>query len=168
MPDQGTILLVDDDRDVLQGTSVRLRAAGYQTIVAHDGDEGLACATTQRPDAIVLDVRMPRKDGLTALAELQAGESTKNIPVVMLSASLGDQRAALESGARFFLRKPYAGPMLVNAVKKAIDEATHAANGHAPQHSTSSPGAPAPTRAIRPLQLSPIDWESNSHGSPQP
>lgn len=124
MPDQRTILLVDDDRDVLLGTAMRLEAAGYQTTVAHDGNEVLSIALAHRPDAIILDVRMPQKDGLSALAELQAEKRTKDIPVVMLSASLGDQRAALEAGARFFLSKPYSGPMLVNAVKKAIEETT--------------------------------------------
>jgi DNA-binding response OmpR family regulator len=122
MPDPPTVLLVDDDRDLLRGTSLRLKAAGYRTILACDGEEGLDCATRHRPAAIVLDVRMPRKDGLTTLAELQARVTTKCIPVVMLSASLGDQRAALENGARFFLRKPYSGAMLINAVKKVIEE----------------------------------------------
>jgi CheY-like chemotaxis protein len=122
MPDRRTILLVDDDRDVLQGATLRLEAAGYRIRVAHDGNEVLRNAVAHRPDAIVLDVRMPHQDGLSALAELQTEERTKDIPVVMLSASLGDQRAALEAGARFFLRKPYSGPMLVNAVNQAIEE----------------------------------------------
>src|SRR3989304_5353598 len=123
MPSDSTVLLVDDDRDVVEGSSVRLRAAGYQTVAAYDGDECVDRANEYQPVAIVLDVRMPRMDGLTALGELQEGENTKHIPVVMLSASLGDQRAALEAGARFFLRKPYSGPMLIDAVKAAIEEA---------------------------------------------
>ena len=132
MPDMRKVLLVDDDEDVLLGASKRLGAAGYEVTVAHDGDECLASAASHRPDAIILDVRMPRKDGLKALAELQSGAATKDIPVVMLSASLGDQRAALEAGARFFLRKPYSGPMLVNAVAKAIAEADKSKAGYAP------------------------------------
>lgn len=122
MPEQRRILLVDDDRDLLEGTSVRLGAAGYQTLLACNGNEGIASAVANRPDAIVLDVRMPILDGLQVLAELRMREATKDIPVVMLSASLSDQRAALEAGARFFLRKPYAPSMLINAMKRAIND----------------------------------------------
>jgi len=122
MNDRHTILLVDDDKDVLLGASKRLGAAGFEVLLACDGNEGLAAAAEHRPDAIVLDVFMPHKDGLTTLAELRAEQSTRDIPVVMLSASLGDQRAALEAGARFFLRKPYSGSTLIDAVKKAISE----------------------------------------------
>lgn len=122
MNDRYTVLLVDDDKDVLVGASKRLGAAGFEVLLAYDGDDGLANARKRRPDAVVLDIRMPRKDGLETLAELRSGETTKDIPVVMLSASLGDQRAALEAGARFFLRKPYLGPMLIDAVRRAIAE----------------------------------------------
>jgi len=120
MNDRYTILIVDDDKDVLLGASKRLCSAGFQTLLARDGNEALASAAEHRPDAIILDVRMPRKDGLATLADLRADETTKNIPVVVLSASLGEQQAAQEAGARFFLRKPYSGPMLVDAAKRAI------------------------------------------------
>lgn len=122
MNDRQTILLVDDDRDVLLGASKRLGTAGFEILLAYDGNEGLASAAEHHPDAIVLDVRMPHKHGLTALAQLRSEEATKNIPVVMLSASLVDQRAALEAGANYFLRKPYSGPTLIDAVKRAIAE----------------------------------------------
>lgn len=123
MPSESIVLLVDDDRDVNEGTSTRLRAEGYQIVTARDGDECIRLAIEYHPVAIVLDVRMPIMDGLAALDELQAMECTKHIPVVMLSASLADQRSALEAGARFFLRKPYSAPMLIDAVKAAIEEA---------------------------------------------
>jgi CheY-like chemotaxis protein len=122
MNDRHTVLLVDDDKDVLLGASKRLGVAGYEVLVAYDGVAGLASAMEHLPHAIVLDVRMPHKDGLATLAELRSRDATRDIPVVILSASLCDQRAALEAGARFFLRKPYSGPMLIDAVKKAIAE----------------------------------------------
>lgn len=75
-----------------------------------------------RPDAIVMDVRMPRMDGLTALAELKADPDTRDIPVVMLSASLPDQKEALDRGARFFLRKPYGGQALIEAVRSSLPQ----------------------------------------------
>ncbi|MFZ5829100.1 MAG: response regulator [Planctomycetota bacterium] len=116
------VLLVDDDHEIAIGASLRLRAAGYEPIVAHSGDEGVASARRYRPEAIVLDLRMPGTDGLTALAELRQHEETKDIPVVMLSASLTDERATLDAGARFFVRKPYHAQTLLTAVATAIRE----------------------------------------------
>lgn len=117
------VLLVDDEQEVLCGESMWLTAAGFATQPAKDGVEGLEAAIRERPDAIVLDVRMPRKDGLTVMAELQQLEETKDIPVVMLSASLSDQQRALDAGASFFLPKPYVGKTLVAAVQAAVQHA---------------------------------------------
>ncbi len=98
---------------------LRLKSAGYHTSVASDGDEGVRKAIEDKPDAIVMDVRMPKKDGMAALIELKEMEQTKCIPVVMLSASIVDQQRALDAGARFFLTKPYQGQDLVASVSAA-------------------------------------------------
>ncbi len=117
-----TVLLVDDDPEIVNGAKLRLRAAGYDTVTAHDGEQGVATAIEITPDVIVLDVRMPRKDGLQALQELKQNEATRNIPIIMLSASLVDQQRALDAGARFFLTKPYAGKSLLDAIETALGE----------------------------------------------
>ncbi|MEX0977262.1 MAG: response regulator, partial [Pirellulales bacterium] len=118
-----TVLLVDDDHDVVRGVSLRLRAAGYETLAAYDGEQGVAAAKEARPDAIVLDVRMPGLDGLAALGQLRNCRDTQQIPVVMVSASLVDQHAALDSGARFFLSKPYQPKTLLAAIEAAMSTA---------------------------------------------
>jgi CheY-like chemotaxis protein len=118
-----TVLVVDDDRDLLAAASLRLQRAGFCTRCAYDGVEGVESARRAAPDAIVLDIRMPRMDGLTALRILRESPETMHIPVVVLSASLVDQQTALDAGARFFLRKPHKGTMLINAVERAIHEA---------------------------------------------
>jgi DNA-binding response OmpR family regulator len=123
MGTSSTILLIDDDREIVFGTSLRLRAAGYQTLAAHDGDEGCKAAVRHRPEAIVLDVRMPRLDGLAALVWLRNCADTKEIPIIMVSASLIDQQAALDSGARFFLAKPYHAKTLLVALSEAMHQA---------------------------------------------
>jgi CheY-like chemotaxis protein len=120
MLDKKRVLIVDDDHDIVQGANLRLRAAGYETLNASDGEQGVAAALTNVPDAILLDVRMPRLDGLGALAQLKQRQETKHIPVVVLSASLRDQQAALDAGARFFLTKPYRSSDLLLAVKSAL------------------------------------------------
>jgi CheY-like chemotaxis protein len=119
------VLLIDDDRDVAFGASLRLRAAGYETLTAHDGHDGIEVARKRHPAAIVLDVRMPRMNGLVVLANLQHDQQTKDIPIVMLSASLVDKQAALDAGARYFLTKPYQPSNLVMAVGKVIAENVH-------------------------------------------
>lgn len=115
-----TVLIIDDDPDVRRGTRVRLNAAGYKTLEAEDGLQGIAMAIEYVPDAILLDVRMPRMDGLTALKLMQNNDVTKNTPVVMLSASHVDQTEALDSGAKYFLSKPYQGPQMLASIEAAI------------------------------------------------
>ena len=121
MPDHGTVLIVDDDHQIAQAAGMRLRAAGYSTLEAADGESAVAAAVASRPDLILMDVRMPLKDGLTALSDLKRRSDTNNIPVVMLSASIIDQEAGLNAGARFFIRKPYSGATLVQAVRTALE-----------------------------------------------
>ena len=120
MPDPATVLMVDDDREIVRGASLRLEAAGYRMLAAGDAEAGIAAAIANNPDVIVLDVRLPQRDGLSTLSDLKRRPETKQIPVVMLSASVVDQQAALDAGARFFLRKPYRGDMLVEAVRTAL------------------------------------------------
>jgi CheY-like chemotaxis protein len=116
------ILVVDDEAEVVRGISLWLAAAGFATYTAANGDDIVATAQKCKPHAIVLDVRMPGRDGLGVLEELRRSEGTMHIPVVMLSASLVDQQRALDAGARFFLPKPYEGKHLVAALKAAIGD----------------------------------------------
>ena len=118
------VLLVDDDPDLLVGVEARLHAAGYETLSANNGEEGLAAAVEHQPDTILLDVRMEGMDGLTMLNELRTRRDTAQIPVVMLSACVRAQSKALDAGARFFLSKPYDGPSLVRAIDTAVQEKT--------------------------------------------
>jgi CheY-like chemotaxis protein len=120
------VLVVDDDREIVLGTTMRLEFAGYDSVTAFDGREGITVALAQRPDATVLDVRMPEMDGLAMIREMKGRPETCNIPVVMLSASLRDKRRALEAGARFFLTKPCRSTDLLEAITAAIQEPTAA------------------------------------------
>jgi CheY-like chemotaxis protein len=122
MHDRGDILIVDDDAQLAFGVSQRLRAVGYATRTAQDGERGLAAANEHLPAVILMDVMMPGIDGLTALRRLRADQRTCHVPVIMLSASLGDERNALDAGARFFLKKPYRHEHLFAAVNKAAND----------------------------------------------
>lgn len=107
MPTEKRILVVDDDQAIRHGTMLRLNSMGYSVTMAVDGVDGLVQARQQSPDLIMMDIRMPKMDGLEALRQLKADPTTTDIPVVMASASPGDQWNAIDSGAKYFLRKPY-------------------------------------------------------------
>ncbi|MEQ8615563.1 MAG: response regulator [Lacipirellulaceae bacterium] len=121
--DQQRILVVDDNEDVSRCLSVRLEAEGYDVSAAYDGEAGFDAAVETLPDAVVLDVCMPKKDGLTVLRELRQNDKTKDTPIVMLSASIRDQHGALEAGANFFVQKPYAARDVLSAIKTSMQQA---------------------------------------------
>jgi CheY-like chemotaxis protein len=116
------VLIVEDDVQICSGTKLRLESAGYTTCSASDGDTGVIAAREELPDLVLMDVSMPRLNGLDALARMKADRRTEGIPVVMLSASMPDQRRALDAGARFFVKKPYTSEELITAVEKAMTQ----------------------------------------------
>jgi len=130
------ILIVDDDRQIAQGLDLRFRAAGFETSLAHDGRAGLALAGDWLPDVMILDLRMPVMDGMNVLARLAAQETTQNIPVIVLSASVVDQAKCktLDLGARCFMEKPFDAKQLLSTVHKIL---------------ATAPGDSAPTMAAK-------------------
>lgn len=119
------ILLVDDDREIALGLSIRLGAAGYEVKTAHDGRAGLDMAMAFRPDAMLLDIRMPIMDGLAVLAELRTHAETKEIPVIVLSANVAEKAKcqSLDLGARHFVGKPYVAAAIIKALRSILGDA---------------------------------------------
>lgn len=111
--DPTRVLIIDDDEAIRHGTRLRLEMNGFHVTTAIDGQDGLASVMASPPEIIVMDIRMPKMDGLTVLRRLKSDQRLKNIPVVIASASAEDQNEAIESGAAFFLRKPYANDALL-------------------------------------------------------
>ena len=111
------ILVIDDDsnaRDLMTRTLVK---EGYRVALAEDGDQGVELAISLRPDAITLDVLMPRVDGWTVLSTLKADERTEAIPVLMMT--MGDEKnLAYSLGASDFLTKPITRERLVSALDR--------------------------------------------------
>jgi len=120
MNDAQQVLVIDDEHDIHAGVSYWLRAAGFQPLFAGDAQQGISLACENQPNAILLDVLMPEKDGIETLHELRENRQTSWIPVIMLSASLREEQRALDAGARFFLQKPYEGYQLVSALHSAL------------------------------------------------
>jgi signal transduction histidine kinase len=113
------ILIGDDDIAVSKLLTDILRASGYETETAFDGDEVLAKVETSHPDLILLDVTMPCKDGYEILRILQRDEKTKDIPVIMVTgrADVPDRVAALHLGAEDYLVKPFSMEELLARVR---------------------------------------------------
>jgi DNA-binding response OmpR family regulator len=80
------ILVVDDDPDLVETIGMMLESKGCEVGKAYDGIEGEECIKERRPDLIILDIMMPRKDGYVLCAELKADDKTKDIPVILLTA----------------------------------------------------------------------------------
>lgn len=118
------VVVVDDDRDITAAASARLRAAGYEPLAAYDGNEAVEIVSQSHPDLVLMDMRMPQMDGIEAIGQLRQRAETRDIPIVMLSASIADQQRALDAGARFFLTKPYRGSQMISAVEAALEEVT--------------------------------------------
>lgn len=81
-----TILLADDDVTIQELYKERLEMDGYSVVIAKNGEEALSMARTVRPRLILLDIMMPKVNGLDALAELKRDDTTKHIPVIILTA----------------------------------------------------------------------------------
>jgi len=107
--DQPVILAADDDEDILQLVAFRLGRSGYRVLQAHDGEEALALATEHEPDLAVLDVGMPKLDGFEVVRRLRAQESTRAMPIIMLTARAQDTdvEEGFDAGANDYLRKPF-------------------------------------------------------------
>jgi two-component system response regulator MtrA len=113
------ILVVEDDASIREITALGLRGAGFQVDTAADGAEGLDRWRRERPDLVLLDVMLPRLDGLEVLRAIRRESTT---PVVMLTARADtiDVVVGLESGADDYVRKPFELPELVARVRAAL------------------------------------------------
>lgn len=104
-----TILVVDDDLDILELLKMNLEPEGYTVRTASDGDSAIQSACTEPPDLILLDVMMPHKNGLQVIAELKNIDETKSIPVILVTArgQTDDKVLGLETGADDYITKPF-------------------------------------------------------------
>ena len=128
--DRHTVLLVDDEEDIVQSVRFNLEQEGYNVLSAVDGEEGLEKALQDEPDLIVLDVMMPKENGYRVARRIreeeQAGHRTKRTPIILLTArKLQDdpdrERMFLDfSGADLMMYKPFEMDDLTRSIRKLL------------------------------------------------
>ncbi len=118
---QRTILLVDDDHEIVESMRAVLESKGYRILVARDGNSGLMVAERENPDLIVLDMMMPKKSGFLVLEKLKSRPGGL-IPTIMITGNEGSRHRAYAEmlGVRDYIRKPFAMEKLVRAVEKVL------------------------------------------------
>ena len=120
------ILIADDEMHIVKLIATRLKANNYEVAVASDGMQATMKAHSEKPDLIILDIKMPAGQGLTVFENLQNSLETSFIPVIFITAHATDdiRQKAFEMGAVDFITKPFNADDLLNTVKKALGEDT--------------------------------------------
>ncbi len=121
-----TILIVDDEymnREILEA---HLENAGYRVLMANNGAKALEMASSQQPDLILMDVRMPDMSGFDVCAELRSRLDVQHIPVLLVTAFDDDETRSLslQSGASGLLNKPYEFKVILAQIQRLIGSPT--------------------------------------------
>jgi len=115
------ILLVDDDREIIESMRIALEAEGYDVILARDGNQGLAMAERENPDLLILDMMMPKRSGFLVLEKLRR---TRSVPlrIIMVTANEGNRHKAYAEmlGVDDYIHKPFAMDRLLGSIHRLL------------------------------------------------
>jgi len=119
MSQKKTILIVDDDRELIDGLRLMLERQGYTVIQAHDGHQGKQMIYNHKPDLVILDMMMPRMGGYPVLEHFRGKEAP---PIIMITANEGSRHKAYAEylGVVDYIRKPFALERLIESVNKVF------------------------------------------------
>ena len=158
-----TVLVVDDERDILELVKYNLDKEGYQVTTVATGEDALLAARSKLPDIIVLDLMLPGVDGLEVCRRLKAEPTTRGIPIVMLTAK-GDEAdvvAGLELGAADYITKPFSPRVLtarIRAVLRRDDAGEDAGGTLRVKDLTIHPGRHQVTVGDKPVELTATEF----------
>ncbi|GCF09005.1 response regulator transcription factor [Dictyobacter arantiisoli] len=140
------VLVVDDEDNIIELIRLGLRYEGFQVEVASDGEQGIALAQRIDPDLVILDVMMPGIDGLEVCRRLRNNPTTRDVPVLMLTAKdeVGDRILGLQTGADDYLTKPFDFYELLERIKAILRRQSR---------TKSSPGDASDANAAQILQF---------------
>jgi DNA-binding response OmpR family regulator len=125
-----TVLVADDDADIVRFVEIYLRLEGFEVVTARDGPDVLAKAVAVHPDLVLLDVLMPGLDGYAVCAQIRADATLAAVPVIMVTGNyvLTDVEAARRVGADDFLAKPFDPVVLLDKANALLGRATVSPN----------------------------------------
>jgi len=118
------ILLVEDHPGTIEVMQQELEVLGYEVTVAENGVKGVEMATSESPDLIVMDIIMPKMDGLQAASQIRKNPKTKDIPILAATALArpGDREKCLEGGCDGYIAKPFTHKQLGVAIEKLFEK----------------------------------------------
>jgi DNA-binding response OmpR family regulator len=120
------VLIVEDEPHIVLSLEILLQRAGYETATATDGEEGLELVRRLRPDVILLDIMMPKRNGYEVCQAVKADPALRSIPVIMLTAK-GQEveiHKGLALGASAYIAKPFGNAEVLEAVRAALESRT--------------------------------------------
>ncbi len=122
-----TVLVIDDDPVILELLRVNFEIEGFEVICATDGEEGLRRAHDERPDVVISDIMMPRRDGLQLLTDLKGDPETEDLPVILLSAKAqkAEVQQGLDMGADDYITKPFDPLELIDRLNAVMSRPRH-------------------------------------------
>lgn len=122
MPNKKRILVVEDEKAMVDMIKMRLEANNYEVLVAYDGQEGLDKAKKEKPDLIILDLMLPRMDGYKVCGLLKKDTRYNKIPIVMFTAKARkeDKKLGEEVGTDAYIVKPFEPQVLLEKIKELI------------------------------------------------
>ncbi len=117
-----TILIVDDEKDMLNILETRLKTYGFNVLTALNGEEGFRKAKEGKPDLVLLDILMPNVDGVTMAANLRKDENTKKIPIVFLTSLVYKEEVKQKHkiGGETFLAKPFEIEEMMSVIQEKL------------------------------------------------
>lgn len=125
------ILIVDDDKKIVLLLASRLKANKYEIVAAYDAVQAVAKAFSEKPDLILLDIKMPAGGGISVMDNLSNSADTAVIPVIVITAypSTEIQQQVKEMGAVAFISKPFKAEDVLSKIKKALGEVNQEGRG---------------------------------------
>lgn len=122
-----TILIVEDDKDLMLAMSVRLIAQGYTTLSAPDAASAIQMAAMRKPDLILMDLGLPDSNGFVVMEVVSQLKSAANLPIIVVSARPADvyRDAAILAGARDYFQKPFDNDALMAAIQRELGDEKH-------------------------------------------
>lgn len=125
------ILVAEDEKDIRELIAFTLRFAGFDVLTATNGAEAIEVAQAEKPDLVILDVRMPKMSGYEACRRLKENPRTAGLPVVFLSAKGQDSeiQQGLASGAEEYILKPFAPDELIQQVRDILHRSAQKGSG---------------------------------------